>query len=612
MNKITPATLNSLVDHLKDSRNFDAEVVGDELLLNIVNKRLEKLALPDVSAYIDYLQVHPSEPGDLISDLIQSQSFGLFDDATLWETLRDHVLSQLAQTGEPLRFWCVGVGRGQSVCALAVTLAELLGIANVQERVKIFATDSEEQALAEARQACFNHEDLGNLADNLRAKYFVPNSENRFALISDLRRQIVFGRHNLLVDPPVSKMDLIICQRILPLLDRHRQHRALVRLQFALKNQRYLVVDRGQRIENGPLFIESQIHASVYSRVTGNSTTLGLSVNQGQGHVNSREADFKDAVFEQGAQPHLLLDRNGIVLMTNASARERFGLRRSDSGRPLQDLEISYRPTELRSLLEQAQAQQKQLVVQNIVRNSPEFGEQLFDIAVRPILDGDSYLGASIRFQDVTAYNKLRDQSVTLNQQLQTANEELQSAHEELETTNEELNSTNEELETTNEELQSTNEELETMNEELRSTNSELEVTNAEQRLLSERMSQTNRFLERILASIQSAVIVLDHRFNIIVWNSRAEEMWGLRADEVIRENFFSLDMGLPTMELKAPIMAFKGSAEKSQTLTTKAINRRGKAIECFVKLAPLGDDKNSGTVLLITEQNAEENGSHE
>src|SRR5207253_247755 len=161
-------------------------------------------------------------------------------------------------------------------------------------------------------------------------------------------------------------------------------------------------------------------------------------------------------------------------------------------------------------------------------------GQRYFNVQVMPILDGtDTPLGTKILFVDVTRQHELQEELNRSRQDLETAYEELQSTNEELETTNEELQSTVEELETTNEELQSTNEELETMNEELQSTNEELQTINEELRDRSEDYTRANSFLESILTGVRSAVIVVDRELHVLAWNNRAEDLWGLRGDEV-------------------------------------------------------------------------------
>ncbi len=129
---------------------------------------------------------------------------------------------------------------------------------------------------------------------------------------------------------------------------------------------------------------------------------------------------------------------------------------------------------------------------------------------------------------------------------MQAAYEELQNSTEELETTNEELQSAVEELETTNEELQSTNEELETMNEELQSTNEELQTVNDELRDRTSEVGDVNAFLESVLAGLNTALAVIDDDLKVIVWNARAEHLWGLRAYEVEGQRLALLPGTLP------------------------------------------------------------------
>jgi two-component system, chemotaxis family, CheB/CheR fusion protein len=164
--------------------------------------------------------------------------------------------------------------------------------------------------------------------------------------------------------------------------------------------------------------------------------------------------------------------------------------------------------------------------------------------------------------------------------------EELQSAVEELETTNEQLHSTNEELETMNEELHSTNEELETISRELRDRSSEVD--------------QLNKFLESILGSLQSAVIVLDREMQVLAWNRQAEDLWGLRSTEVIGRHFLSLDIGLPVDALTGSVRACLNGNGGQQQLERRAINRRGRRVNVSVTVSGLTCDRTGGGVLIM------------
>src|SRR5262249_28729174 len=150
-------------------------------------------------------------------------------------------------------------------------------------------------------------------------------------------------------------------------------------------------------------------------------------------------------------------------------------------GRPLRDLDVSYRPVELRSLVQQALSDLRPIRLTKVPHNRNGHQAQYFDLHVVPLLQGGAKpIGVGVFFLDSTDFQLLCESLQVSHEELETTNEELQATNEELETTNEELQSTNEELQTTNEELQSTHEELETTNEELQSTHEELQATNEE------------------------------------------------------------------------------------------------------------------------------------
>ncbi|MEY4583155.1 MAG: hypothetical protein RL701_7858, partial [Pseudomonadota bacterium] len=199
-------------------------------------------------------------------------------------------------------------------------------------------------------------------------------------------------------------------------------------------------------------------------------------------------------------------------------------------------------------------------------------------------------LGIHVSFLDVTSSRSLQEELQQTAHELEGAYEELQSTSEELETTNEELQSTVEELETTNEELQSTNEELQSMNEELRTRTSDL--------------ARVNVHFESILASMRSAVVVIDLEFHIQVWSSRAQDLWGLRADEVQGKHFLNLDIGLPVEKLSGAVRACMAGDDQFNEVTLIATNRRGRPIAITVMLSRLTQDgQAAGAILLMDER---------
>jgi two-component system CheB/CheR fusion protein len=228
----------------------------------------------------------------------------------------------------------------------------------------------------------------------------------------------------------------------------------------------------------------------------------------------------------------------------------------------------------------------------------------VYDVQVVPLHREDgALLGTSVVFEDVTQYRRLQHELEFANRQLETAYEELQSTNEELETTNEELQSTVEELETTNEELQSTNEELETMNEELQSMNDELHSTNEELRASTDEVLALNHFMTGVLGSFRAGVVVVDQDLRVRVWNAAAEDLWGIRQDEVAGHHLLDLDIGLPVSELH-PLLRRQvaGEGPAHDTVELDAVNRRGRPVRVRVTVSAFQEspDQRGGAVVLM------------
>jgi two-component system CheB/CheR fusion protein len=331
---------------------------------------------------------------------------------------------------------------------------------------------------------------------------------------------------------------------------------------------------------------------------------LAQAGNMEVGNHLARQLRVRDVAFESSPSAQIVVDADGNLTMASERARTLFGLGQRDVGRPFQDLELSYRPIDLRSLIDRCENERRIVKAENVQRPLSDGSTQHLEIQLTPLMENGATIGVSIVFNDQTRYFKLQEELQRNQQELETAYEELQSANEELETTNEELQSTNEELETTNEELQSSNEELETMNEELQSTNEELSTINEELRQRTEELNQTNVFLQSILGSLHGGVVVLDIKQNIVSWNRKAEDLWGLRADEVQGRSFVSLDIGLPVENVKMAIRACLIAESEYEEVTVDAVNRKGKTIKCRVTCTPIvGASKDRhGTILMMEE----------
>lgn len=606
------AVFEALLDYLKRVRGFDFTGYKRSSLKRRVQRRMATKGINRFEDYLDYLEVYPNEFAELFNTiLINVTSF--FRDQAAWDYLQENILPQLVLgkfEDEPIRVWSAGCASGEEAYTLAIALAELVGEEQFRQRVKIYATDVDEEALAQARLASYGAKDLEAIPLELQERYFEPSGD-RFVFRTDLRRSVIFGRHDLVPDAPISRLDLLVCRNALMYFNAEAQSRILSRFHFALKDSGILFLGKAEMmLSHSNLFTPTSLQHRIFSKVSRvHLRDRFLAVTQADD--DKVDTDLKsyirlrEASFDKSLTPQMVVDLNGNLVLANWSLRTMFGLVPQDLGRPLRDLEVSYRPLELRSQIEQVYNNRQTIIVRDVTRKVIDGRIQHLEVRIMLLEDeSGEALGASVTFTDVSRYHELQQEIQHSNQKLETANEELQSSNEELETTNEELQSTNEELETTNEELQSTNEELETMNEELQSTNEELQTINDELRLRTQELNEANAFLSSILASMKSGVIALNRQFQVISWNSEAENLWGLRNPEVQGESLFNLDIGLPVDQLRDVIRRSLAGDQNSLEITLDAVNRRGRKIQCRVVCNPMFDSqKTAQGVILVMEE---------
>jgi two-component system CheB/CheR fusion protein len=604
------AGLERLLEFLKTSRGFDFGGYKRPSLTRRIQRRIETLGLGSHDGYLNYLEAHPGEFAELFdSILINVTSF--FRDAAAWERLNAEVLPAILRArgaAGPVRVWSAGCATGEEAYSIAILLAEAMGAQAFIERVKIYATDLDDQALAVARAGAYTARDLEDVGPELRERYFQAQG-TRQVFRPDLRRAVIFGRHDMMSDPPIGGLDLILCRNALMYFNADVQSRILQRFHFALNEGGFLFLGKAEMLlTRGTLFQPIDLKSRIFTKVPQpgeRPRRLAVAPPPPLPAHPSAHGGLIDQSSEESPVARIVVDEAGVLALANQRARVLFKLDTGDVGRLLQDLELSYRPAELRSMIEQAYAERRPIAQTNVERRLEDGSVQMLDILVAPLFDEkDRPLGVSITFLDVSYVRELKDELGRAREELQTANEELQSSNEELETTNEELQSSNEELETTNEELQSTNEELETMNEELQSTNEELQTVNDQLRQSTDEAARLNTFLESVLGGLGSGAVVLDPNYNVLMWNQRAEDLWGLRAGEVRGKSFLALDIGLPVGELRPLVRACLSGESESGEATLDAINRRGKRIRCRVGCTPLAraPGKRDGVILLMDE----------
>jgi two-component system CheB/CheR fusion protein len=586
--------LDVLLAYLKRSRGFDFSGYKRASLERRIRKRMQEVGVDGYGEYLDYLEVQQDEFPALF-DTILINVTGFFRDPAAWQFVSEETVPQLLEAiddSDPIRVWCAGCASGEETYTMAMVLAEALGDEAYQRRVKLYATELDEDALNQARQATYAAKQVEAVPPKLLERYFERN-DGRYTIGKDMRRTVIFGRNDLTQDAPISRIDVLTCRNTLMYFNAETQARILRRFHFALNPWGYLFLGKSEMlITHSDVFRPVNMRRRVFAKVPKSTLRDRMVTFSEAGHEPSFPepvVELREAAYDSSPAAQLVVDGDDVLVLANARARSLLRMAPQDLGRPLKDLEASYRPVDLRSNLETAYAERRTVTIAGVEVTSPTGQLRHFEVHITPLDTGQRRRGASIVYDDVTRERRAEEELTTSRRDLEAAYEELQSTVEELETTNEELQSTNEELETTNEELQSANEELETMNEELQSTNEELETINDELRQRSLELNEVNAFLETILGRMGLAVIVVDREQTVQVWNAESADLWGVRSDEATGRPLRALDIGLPLDGVGSALARVLAGTDDRAEVVTDATNRRGRAVTVKVTCLPLG-----------------------
>ncbi|MFP5219044.1 MAG: CheR family methyltransferase [Actinomycetes bacterium] len=580
----------ALLSYLRDTRGADFTGYKRPSLTRLVRRRMRTAGVETYRGYIDLLQVESGELAALL-DVLLINVTGAFRDPVAWDVLRDEllpdVLARLAPD-EPVRVWSAACATGQEAYSLAVLLHELLGHEEYLRRVKVYATDIDEGALAVARAGRYTSKELAGFADEQVAAYFGPDGD-KLRFRADLRPTLIFGRHDLLQDAPISRVVLLACRNVLMYFNAETQARVLERFSFALHPHGLLLLGKAEMLLTQsqlftPVRLSQRIFASRRSGARAQLTALAVGGQSGGSDVRRTI----ELAFVASPAAQVVLDSDGVVQVVNERAERDLGLRPADIGRRFAELELSRRPLELRGAVAAVQASGDPVELEDVEAGSLTGSQRWWDVRVAPLRDEAGVLGVHVIFEDVTERHVLNHQLEVLNAELSSAYEEVQSTNEELETTNEELQSAVEELETTNEELQSTNEELETMNEELQSTNEELQTLNDELRDRTVEVDYVNGFLHGILSGLDVGVVVVDTDHRVKLWNAAMEQLTGLRGYEAEDRRLVELPLGLPEELLRRCLGVVLADGERPDPVDVAVTDRFGGSRTRRLRVSPL------------------------
>jgi two-component system CheB/CheR fusion protein len=539
-------TFKQILTVLRVRRGVDFTYYKQSTLKRRIIRRMALGKMERPLDYLAFLRENKTEQDALYNDMLISVT-NFFRDPQSFKVLCEHIFPALLAhktIDEPLRIWIAGCATGEEAYSMAICLQEQLGDKAAAMRIQIFATDISETAIAKARNGIYRQTELDGVSTS-RMQQFFTKMDGNYQVSKSIRDMCVFAHHNLLKDPPFSKIDLVSCRNVMIYLEPVLQKRALTTFHYSLNEDGYLMLGKSETIGNSTdIFTAYNSTEKIYSRKGSLGRFMPVSspgrersfreIDKGVQKESNVKDIYKvadDAMLANFMPASVLVDEKHDIIQFRGLTELWLV---PPSGKPSFNILKMAREGlsfELRNILHLAQKTKLP------ARKSAVFfklnGLQYFvNIQAVPLKDTAEpyYLvvfqnASPAGLQQSASEPNQPHENITftegearieqLEKELGQARTDMRSITEEQETANEELQSANEELLSGSEELQSLNEELETSKEELQSTNEEVMIVNKELIDRNDQLNNARLYTEGIVSTIRDPLLILDQALRV-------------------------------------------------------------------------------------------------
>jgi two-component system CheB/CheR fusion protein len=554
-------------------RNFGADF--SQYKVNTLHRRVRRrMALQRIDSVEDYktfLADNPREADALYQDILISVT-NYFRNPDSFDALKNTILPGIFvhhQADEAVRIWALGCSTGEEVYSLAIVLQEYMEETSQLMRWSVFGTDLNNLAIERARRAWYPKSIVQDVS-KARLDRFFTEVDGGYCVNTAIRERCIFARHNALIDPPFSNMDLVSCRNMLIYLQSGLQRKLLPLLHYALKPNGILFLGPSETISHyRDLFELRDGRHKFYAKrpvqkridmmfpvaagnvaVTERLRRKGGAVTRESPLDNQREAER--ILLKHFAPAGVLIDSDGEILQFRGDTEPYLSI---SEGKPTLNVLKMAREgllAPLRTALQHAHRIEGSARIDDVMIKSNN-GIETVTLIVIPVPhaptasrcywilfepspgDAPKRSGSRTRVAKKLKPNESQRQIHVLTQELAATREYLQSTIESQEATNEELQSANEEVQSANEELQSSNEELETSKEEIQSSNEELTTVNEELRVRNDELDRANNDLNNVFSSVQMAVVILGRDLRIRRFTPLAQRTFNILPSDVGR-----------------------------------------------------------------------------
>ncbi len=527
-------SLTKIILIIKNFEGIDFSYYKENTILRRLERRVSINRFNNLDEYIPYLIDNDKEKEILYREfLIGVTQF--FRDKEAFRSLENTVLPELFKNGKKhIRVWTTGCSTGEEAYSIAILLLEAAEKNQFKGDLKLFASDIDRRSIEIASRGFYPESIVADVEPHLLSKYF-KKTDNGYQVEKEIRNIVVFAAHNVLKDPPFSKLDMVVCRNLFIYLKPDIQASLLHRFYYSLNNDGYLFMGSSETLGGmSNAFDIIDLKNKIYRYKAGftlpifDSLVLDHKRSQSQlpeiltgRNVKSktRSEDLLRMVLNETLPPSILVDSNYIIIsiLNNINPFTEF-----QSGNYSSEL-FSILPKDMvlfvNNLLRQLKSEN---YVSRSISGLKSFDAKQIKVTGRR-LERDEMPYFLLTFEFVEQIVTKPDEpsaggevnSVELSHRLTDLEKELSSAKENLAATIEELESANEELQSSNEELIASNEELQSTNEELQSVNEELYTVNTEHQQKIEEITVLNNDINNLLKNTEVAAIYLDSKLCI-------------------------------------------------------------------------------------------------
>lgn len=559
------SNIEKIVFLLRTQTGHDFSLYKKNTLFRRIERRMNTHQIDKIANYVRFLQENEKELSILFKELLIGVT-RFFRDAAVWEKLKEKVLPDLFRdlpNGYVIRAWITGCSTGEEAYSLAMIFQEAYQKIKHDKNLtlQIFATDIDVDAIEKARKGIFSINITADVSPDRIFQFFVKE-ENSYRVNTAIREMIVFAPHNMIKDPPFTKLDLLFCRNVLIYMEAELQKKLMNLFHYSLNAGGIMVLgsaesDNSQNNEFAP--IDAKLKIYKHSVVQANPIILEFpcsfvpslkKISDTKKHEKRTDniQTLADQLLLQCFAPaSVLINGEGDILYITGRTGKYLEPAAGKANYNIYAMSREGLKNELPGAIRKAKLSSKPVKLRNL-KVGTNGGTQIVDITLQLIEKPEAIKGyIMIVFADVAEIKRAPtkkliniNQNSTIREQeleieLQRVNEELQSTREEMQTTQEELNSTNEEMQSTNEELQSTNEELTTSKEEMQSLNEELQTVNIELQSKINDFIVANNDMKNLLNSTDIATLFLDKELNIRRFTQQTTNIFKLRPSDIGR-----------------------------------------------------------------------------